>query len=93
MSRLYTCDSSWARTPRSSRSFRIRRIPVVQQTAACCGSRPVAKALGEAVGEMYSRGIGFRLSVASSRTIRYITGAWCSPTCWACIARSTSLSL
>jgi hypothetical protein len=46
MSRLATWESSWARTPRSSRSSRIWRIPWVTATAACSGLRPVAKAFG-----------------------------------------------
>ena len=47
MSRCLTCISSWAMTPRSSRSLNTRKMPVVAATAACCGLRPVAKALGE----------------------------------------------
>ena len=58
MSRLYTWDSSWPSTARSSRSSRIPRMPVVQHTAALRGLRPVANALGAAVSLMYSRGIG-----------------------------------
>ena len=50
MSRLYTCISSWPSTPRSSRGSRISRIPRVTHTAAFAGFRPVAKALGAAVG-------------------------------------------
>ncbi len=52
MSRLYTCDSSCPSTARNSRSSRICRMPVVQQTAAFFGLRPVAKAFGDSVGEM-----------------------------------------
>lgn len=40
------------------------------QIAALRGFRPVAKALGCMVGETYNRGIGWRASVESSRTIR-----------------------
>ncbi len=58
MSRLYTCISSWPSTPRNSRSFSSCKIPSVQHTAEFWGLRPVAKALGEDVGEMYRRGIG-----------------------------------
>ena len=50
MSRLYTCMSSWPSTPRSSRSSSSCRMPSVAQTAALRGLRPVAKALGAAVG-------------------------------------------
>ena len=68
-------------------------MPVVQQTAALRGLRPVANAFGALVSLMYSRGIGWCAAVASSRTIRYITGACTSETGCACIARSASLSL
>ena len=67
-------------------------MPSVQQTAACRGLRPVAKALGAAVGDTYSRGIGCRALVASSRTIRYIAGCSASLTGRARIERSASLS-
>ena len=49
-------------------------MPSVQQTAALRGLRPVAKAFGASVGEMYSRGIGWWAFVESSRTMRYIAG-------------------
>ena len=51
-SRFVTCDSSWASTPSSSSSSRMRVIPSVTATAACCGFRPVAKALGVSLGIM-----------------------------------------
>ena len=51
-SRLVTCDSSCASTPSSSSSSRTRMMPSVTATAACCGLRPVAKALGVSVGMM-----------------------------------------
>ena len=44
-------------------------MPVVQQTAALRGFRPVAKALGLSVLLMYKRGIGWWAVVANSRTI------------------------
>ena len=50
MSRLYTWDSSWPRTARSSRSVSMPTMPSVTHTAACCGLRPVANAFGCAVG-------------------------------------------
>ena len=55
-------------------------MPSVQQTAAFCGLRPVANALGASVGEMYRRGMGLPALVDSSRTTRYITGACASLT-------------
>ena len=50
VSRFFTCDSSWARTPSSSRRSIIWVIPEVTATAAWLGLRPVAKALGCADG-------------------------------------------
>jgi hypothetical protein len=50
MSRCFTCASSCAITPATSLRLRIRNRPSVAQTAACCGLRPVAKALGASVG-------------------------------------------
>ena len=49
-SRFFTCASSCASTPSSSSSFRMRMIPSVTATAAWCGFRPVANALGVSVG-------------------------------------------
>ena len=55
-------------------------MPSVQQTAAWLGLRPVAKALGACVGLTYSAGMGLPAAVESSRTMRYIAGAWASLT-------------
>jgi hypothetical protein len=68
-------------------------MPSVQQTAALRGLRPVAKAFGAWVGETYSRGIGWRDAVESSRTMRYIVGCSASLTGRARIERNASLSL
>ena len=46
MSRLPTCDISWAMTPSSSVRSILSRRPRVTVTDACAGSRPVAKAFG-----------------------------------------------
>ena len=49
MSKLRTCDISWAITPwSSSRLSMLRAARAVTAIEACCGSRPVAKALGAA---------------------------------------------
>ena len=69
MSRLYTCMSSCPSTPRSSRSFRIARMPSVQHTAALFGLRPVANAFGVNVGATQIVGIGCWARAANSRTI------------------------
>ena len=68
-------------------------MPSVTQTAALRGLRPVAKALGAGVGEMYSRGIGCRTAVESSRTIRYSCGASISLTGRARIARGSVITV
>ena len=70
MSWLRTWDSSCARTPASSSSFRTCRMPSVTATAAWFSSRPVANALGCGAGITYSRGIGIPDFCVSSRTIR-----------------------
>ena len=70
MSRLPTWLISWASTPRSSSQSRMLRMPRVTATAACCGLRPVAKALGWRSGVMYRAGMGMPALVVSSRTMR-----------------------
>jgi hypothetical protein len=68
-------------------------MPSVTQTAAVRGLRPVANALGAIVGDTYSRGIGWRACVDSSRTMRYSPGASASLTGRARMERRASLSL
>ena len=51
MSRLRTCMSSWASTPRISYQSRWSSRPWVTATAAWFGLRPVAKALGCGLGD------------------------------------------
>ena len=51
MSRLPTWESSCASTPRNSSLSSTWRMPWVTATAAWCGLRPVAKALGCISGE------------------------------------------
>ena len=51
MSWFATWESSCARTPRSSRSSRICRMPFVTATLAFSGFRPVAKAFGWVMSE------------------------------------------
>ena len=58
MSRLRTCMSSWAITPRTSFGESDCNKPVVAHTTAVRGLRPVAKALGCSDGESATRGIG-----------------------------------
>ena len=64
----------------------------MQHTAACSGLRPVAKALGAAVGLTYRRGMGWLARWLSSWTIRYICGNCCGSAGTARIALMASLS-
>ena len=68
MSRFRTWEISWASTPRISSQVRYCMIPLLMQTAAWCGLRPVAKALGCGFGAMYRRGIGMFARWQRSRT-------------------------
>jgi hypothetical protein len=67
-------------------------MPSVTATAAFCGLRPVANALGCIVGETYRRGIGWFARCASSRTIAYSCGACASETGCARMERRAILS-
>ena len=68
-SRCATWDSSWASTPSSSRSSSRRMMPVVAQTTACFGERPVANALGTSVSAIATFGLGMSASAHSRSTI------------------------
>ena len=92
MSRLYTWDSSWPITPRSSRVVSSWVMPSVTQTAACCGLRPVANALGCGVGLTYSRGIGCPAGGRQLADHRVQLRGLASVTGWARIERSAILS-
>ena len=66
-SRFAMCESSWASTPSSSFwSSRCQR-PVVTQTAACFGERPVANAFGTGVSITAIFGFG-RSAIAQRRS-------------------------
>jgi hypothetical protein len=67
-------------------------MPSVQHTAACWGSRPVAKAFGVCVGATQMLGIGWPARWESSPTIRYSSGCSCAVTGYACIWRRAILS-
>ena len=66
-SRLAMCESSWASTPSISFGSRRCQRPVVTQTAACFGERPVAKAFGTGVSMIATFGFG-RSAIAQSRS-------------------------
>ncbi len=68
-------------------------MPVVQQTAACAGFRPVAKALGEGSSLMYTRGLGMPAAAASSATIWCSSGACSGETSTPWAARTAMVSL
>ncbi len=67
VSRFFTCASSCAITPRISSRVSMSSRPVVAQTAAFCGLRPVAKALGWSFGMMAIIGRGRPASRAICR--------------------------
>ena len=69
MSRFRMCENSWAMTPSSSSSSRIRMIPVVAQTAAWFFERPVAKALGTFESATATFGFGTSACWARRSTI------------------------
>ena len=68
VSRFFTWASSCAITPRISSRVSMSSRPVVAQTAAFSGLRPVAKALGWSLGMMAMVGTGMPARVAISRT-------------------------
>ena len=57
-------------TPSSSSSVSEFKIPWVTATAACSGSRPVAKALAPELGTMYTPGVGIFARCESLSTMR-----------------------
>ena len=79
-SRWATWDSSWASTPSSSSAVSMPRIPVVTQTTALSGERPVAKALGTDVSAIPTRGLGMSAIVQSRSIIACSSGACCGVT-------------
>ena len=67
-SRWATWDSSCASTPSNSSGVSRRRMPVVAQTTARFGVRPVANALGRSESAIATAGFG-RSDIAHSRSI------------------------
>ena len=66
-SRLAMCESSWASTPSISFGSSRSQRPVVTQTTACFGERPVAKAFGTGVSMIAILGFG-RSAIAQRRS-------------------------
>ena len=67
-------------------------IPVVAQTVAFLGERPVANALGIEVWATATRGLGRSACTQSRSIIAWSSGACWGVTTWAPIAASASLS-
>ena len=91
-SRFAMCESSCARTPSTSFGSSRSHSPVVTQTAACLGERPVAKAFGTGVSMIATRGFG-RSAIAQRRsTMSCSAGASSRVTTFAPAADKASLS-
>ena len=91
-SRWATCESSCASTASSSSASSLPRIPVVTQTTARFGERPVAKALGMSTSEMPTRGFGMSASAQSRSIMPCSSGASSGVTWRARMARMATLS-
>ena len=89
MSRCLMWDSSCPSTARNSSRFNRLRMPRVTQTRPSPCVRPKAKALGIASWEMPTLGLGRLASLASSATIRCISGSSFSETHFIRIVRPT----
>ena len=91
-SRCATWESSWASTPSSSSGVSRPRIPVVTQTTARSGERPVANALGMSSSAMPTRGLGMSASAQSRSIMPCSSGTSSGLTSRARIARMATLS-
>ena len=91
-SRLMMCVSSWARTPSSSAGVSSSMIPVVAQTVADLGERPIANAFGIDVCITATFGLGRSAWMHRRSIIACSSGASCGETSRAPTARSASLS-
>ena len=74
VSRLRMCVSSWAMTPASSSSLRMRRRPVVTVTVYESRSIPEAKAFSCGSSMMFSLGISIPHDIVRFSTILYTRG-------------------
>src|SRR5579875_525743 len=91
-SRCATWESSWARTASTSGSSSRRSRPVVAQTTAALGLRPVAKALGMSTSAIATRGLGMSASAHSRSMIPCSSGASAGVTSRPCIDHSAMRS-
>ena len=62
-------------------------MPVVAQTTASLGLRPVAKALGTSLSAMATRGFGMSARAQSRSTMPWSWGASAGVTSWAFIEK------
>ena len=92
-SRWATWEISWESTASTSGSSSRRRRPVVTQTTAALGLRPVAKALGMSVVAMATRGFGMSASAHRRSTTPWSWGACSGVTSLACMAYMAILAL
>ena len=92
-SRWATWESSWESTASTSGSSRRRSSPLVTQTTADLGLRPVAKALGMSVVAMATLGLGMSASAQSRSTTPCSSGACSGVTSLACMAYMAILAL
>ena len=91
-SRWATWDSSWASTASSSSAVSLPMMPVVTQTTARSGDRPVANALGMSISAMPTRGFGISASAHSRSIMPCSSGSSSGVTSQARIARMATLS-
>ena len=91
-SRWATWLSSWARTASSSSASSVWRMPVVTQTTARSGERPVANALATGRSETPTRGLGMSARAQSRSIMPCSSGASSGLTSRARIARIATLS-
>ena len=91
-SRFFTWASSWAITPSSSAGESVFMIPVVAQTVALLGERPIAKAFGTSVSATAILGLGRSAWMQSRSIIAWRPGASSGETSLAPIAARPSLS-
>src|SRR3954447_6857513 len=85
-SRWATWESSCDSTPSSSSWSSRRMMPVVTQTTAFCGLRPVAKAFGRSTSAIATRGFGMSASAQSRSIVPCSSGASSGVTIRPCIA-------
>ncbi len=92
-SRWATWEISCESTASTSGSSRRRSSPVVTQTTAALGLRPVANAFGTSVVAIATLGLGMSASAHSRSTTPCSSGACSGVTSLACMANMAILAL